>query len=117
MSITDKVINNSSVGNQTKRALRRAIDTLVIEAGGVTSVNGEVGVVVLSAADVGAATEAQGELADSAVQPAAIADMVVQSEIADMVESTDVDTIVVLTQAAYDALDPPVSTTLYVVVG
>lgn len=35
----------------------------------VTSVNGEVGVVVLDAADVGAATEAQGLLADTALQP------------------------------------------------
>jgi hypothetical protein len=35
----------------------------------VTSVNGEVGAVVLDAADVGAATAAQGALADTAVQP------------------------------------------------
>lgn len=35
----------------------------------VTSVNGETGAVVLDAADVGAATTAQGVLADSAVQP------------------------------------------------
>lgn len=35
----------------------------------VTSVNGEVGVVVLDASDVGAATEAQGIKADSALQP------------------------------------------------
>lgn len=35
----------------------------------VQSVNGETGAVVLSAADVGAATEAQGVLADSATQP------------------------------------------------
>lgn len=33
------------------------------------------------------------------------------------VTSGDVDAIDVLTQAAYDALDPPVATTLYVIVG
>lgn len=38
----------------------------------VTTVNGQTGVVSLSAADVGAATTAQGLLADSALQPAAI---------------------------------------------
>ena len=38
--------------------------------GAVDSVNGRVGVVVLDAADVGAATAAQGALADTAVQPA-----------------------------------------------
>ena len=41
--------------------------------GAVDSVNGKTGVVVLNAADVGAATAAQGTKADSAVQPAAIA--------------------------------------------
>ena len=35
----------------------------------VTSVNGEVGAVVLDATDVGAATAAQGALADTALQP------------------------------------------------
>jgi len=39
------------------------------EGGPVWSVNGENGVVTLDAADVGAATAAQGALADSAVQP------------------------------------------------
>jgi hypothetical protein len=38
--------------------------------GAVDSVNGETGVVVLDAADVGAATAAQGTKADTAVQPA-----------------------------------------------
>ena len=33
------------------------------------------------------------------------------------VASADVDTIVQLTQAEYDALSPPVETTLYIVVG
>lgn len=44
--------------------------------GAVDSVNGKTGVVVLNAADVGAATTAQGTKADSAVQPAAIANFV-----------------------------------------
>ena len=43
---------------------------LATPADAVTSVNGYQGAVVLSAADVGAATAAQGALADSAVQPA-----------------------------------------------
>ena len=53
------------------------------------------------------ATAAQGALADTAVQPAAITDFV---------SSPTIATIVQLAQAAYDALDPPVSTTLYVIV-
>lgn len=44
--------------------------------GAVDSVNGKTGVVVLSASDVGAATTAQGAKADTAVQPAAIANFV-----------------------------------------
>lgn len=42
--------------------------------GAVDSVNGETGVVVLDAADVGAATAAQGAKADTAVQPGTVAD-------------------------------------------
>jgi hypothetical protein len=41
--------------------------------GAVDSVNGQTGEVVLTASDVGAATTAQGALADSAVQPADLA--------------------------------------------
>ena len=44
--------------------------------GAVDSVNGKTGDVVLSASDVGAATTAQGAKADTAVQPAAIANFV-----------------------------------------
>ena len=47
--------------------------------GEVTSVNNKTGTVVLTASDVGAATSAQGALADTAVQPAAIADMETQT--------------------------------------
>jgi hypothetical protein len=42
---------------------------LAYPASAVVSVNGETGVVVLDASDVGAATTAQGALADTAVQP------------------------------------------------
>jgi len=42
---------------------------LATPAGAVTSVNGFQGTVVLGAADVGAATTAQGALADTAIQP------------------------------------------------
>lgn len=44
--------------------------------GAVSSVNGKTGTVVLSAADVGAATTAQGAKADTAVQPAAITNVI-----------------------------------------
>ena len=47
--------------------------------GAVNSVNGKTGTVVLEAADVHAATEAQGAKADTAVQPADIADMETQT--------------------------------------
>jgi hypothetical protein len=50
--------------------------------GAVDSVNGETGVVVLDAADVGAATAAQGALADTAVQPAALAAYATDTELA-----------------------------------
>ncbi len=42
------------------------------QSGGVSSVNGQTGDVVLDAEDVGAATTAQGALADTALQPADI---------------------------------------------
>lgn len=45
---------------------------IVTPTDAVTLVNGQVGAVVLGAADVGAATAAQGAKADSAVQPAAL---------------------------------------------
>jgi hypothetical protein len=59
-----------------------------------------------------------GYIEDGIEAAAATADAaVVDADIADMVESTDVTTIDVLTQAAYDALGTPSSTTLYVIVG
>jgi hypothetical protein len=60
----------------------------------------------LAPGDIGAATSAQGALADSAVQPAAIADFVTGDGVTD---------IVALTQAAYDLLTPD-ATTLYVII-
>lgn len=69
------------------------------------------------------ATAAQGAAADTAVQPAALtahADDTTNvhgiTNTAELVTSSTVDTIVTLTQAAYDALTPA-STTLYVITG
>lgn len=56
-------------------------------------------------ASIGAATSAQGDLADSAVQP---------SDIADMVESTTVSTIWTGTTAQYDAIGTKDPNTLYI---
>jgi len=67
-------------------------------AGGVTEVNGETGAVSLSAADVGAAAAAHNH--DAAY-----------------IAKGDITAIDVITQAAYDALDPKVATTFYVIVG
>lgn len=51
---------------------------------GVASVNGQAGIVVLDAADVGAATTAQGALADSAVQPGDLAAVATSGAYADL---------------------------------
>ena len=48
------------------------LDYFVQDDGAVSSVNGQTGIVVLSPADIGAATAAQGSKADTAVQPAAL---------------------------------------------
>jgi len=53
-------------------------------ADSVTSVNGQQGAVVLSAADVGAATTAQGALADSAVQPGDLATVATSGAYSDL---------------------------------
>lgn len=52
--------------------------------GAVDSVNGQTGAVVLSASDVGAATSAQGALADTAVQPGDLADVATSGAYADL---------------------------------
>lgn len=51
---------------------------------GATSVNGQVGTIVLDAADVGAATAAQGAKADTAVQPGALATVATTGAYADL---------------------------------
>ena len=51
---------------------------------GVVSVNGQTGTVVLDAADVGAATAAQGALADSAVQPGDLSAVATSGAYADL---------------------------------
>lgn len=53
-------------------------------SGGVDSVNGQSGVVVLDAADVGAATAAQGALADSATQPGDLATVATTGNVDDL---------------------------------
>ena len=71
--------------------------------GAVESVNGKTGVVNLSASDVHAATEAQGALADTAVQPAAIADMATKTELSvkqDKLTSANAGTNVTITEDA-----------------
>lgn len=66
--------------------------------GSVDSVNGKTGTVTLSAADVGAATSAQGAKADSAVQP------------------DNLRLPLTKTQAEYDALTP-VAGQVYIIQG
>lgn len=56
---------------------------------GVDSVNGQTGAVVLDAADVGAATSAQGALADTAVQPGDLAAVATSGSYADLTGSPD----------------------------
>jgi hypothetical protein len=57
---------------------------LAYPASAVVSVNGDTGAVVLTAADVGAATSAQGALADTAVQPGDLAAVATSGAYADL---------------------------------
>lgn len=67
----DTVINLKDVVSEDPTPGYEAIAYTLGDGGGtVLSVNGDTGVVVLTAADVGAATTAQGVKADTAVQPA-----------------------------------------------
>lgn len=66
----------------------------------VTSVNGQTGDVVLTAADVGAATEAQGDLAESAVQPGDLATVATSGAYSDLIGLPTLGTA-----AAADAAD------------
>lgn len=83
----------------------------------VSSVNGQTGAVVLDAADVGAATTAQGATADSAVQPGDLAAVATSGAYADLSGKPTIPVLVTLTQAAYDALSPPDADTYYFIVG
>lgn len=71
--------------------------------GAVASVNGKTGAVSLSAADVGAATAAQGAKADSAVQPADVDDVIREGD----ARLTDARTPTSHTHAYADITDPP----------
>jgi hypothetical protein len=62
------------------------------------------------------ATAAQGALADTAVQPAAIAKMVI-SDTTGITGADAITNIVSLTQAEYDAITTPDASTLYVIAG
>ncbi len=60
------VVQKADSGDLRKVTVRALMNEA---AGDVNSVNGKIGIVVLDAADVGAATAAQGTTADSALQP------------------------------------------------
>ena len=111
-SISVGHLNLGDFTNPQKDTLRRILKQMYSDLGGgggsVTCVNGQTGVVVLNAGNVGAATTAQGALANTAVQPAAIEDMV---------ESEDISTIVALTQTEYDAIPAPDAATFYIITG
>jgi hypothetical protein len=65
----EKLYVSSEGGGRATVSAQEVADLAAGEAA-VQSVNGQTGEVTLAAADVGAATTAQGTLADSAVQPA-----------------------------------------------
>ena len=64
---TDKAVGYVIVGADT--SVIAGWEAFTVPGSAVTSINTQVGDVVLGASDVGAATTAQGALADSAVQP------------------------------------------------
>lgn len=72
-------------------------------AGAVTSVNGHVGVVVLDAADVGAATTAQGAEADTAVQPGDLATVATTGAYSDLTGTPTLGTAAAQNTTAFDA--------------
>ena len=89
----------------------------VATSGAYTDLSGLPTLGTASAEDVGAfATAAQGALADSAVQPAEIADFV-SSNPTGVTGADTVTNMMSLTQAEYDAIVTPNASTLYVITG
>lgn len=76
--------------------------TLEALVSGVASVNGQSGVVVLSAADVGAATSAQGALADSAVQPGDLATVATSGSYTDLSDKPTLGTAAAANTVDFD---------------
>lgn len=71
--------------------------------GAVDSVNGQTGVVILDAADVGAATIAQGATADTAVQPADLAAVATSGAYADLSGKPTLGTAAAQDTTAFDS--------------
>ena len=71
----DILISGENIKTINDQSILGSGNIQISGTGAVDSVNGKTGAVVLNASDVHAATEAQGALADTAVQPSAISDM------------------------------------------
>jgi hypothetical protein len=96
-------VDVSDTTQSAQGSTKRATVAQVKAAAPVQSVNAQTGAVALTASSVGAL--ASGD------------DVSELNNDAGYVASSDVSDIVKLTQAEYDALSPPVATTLYIVVG
>lgn len=121
----------SAQGSTADSALQPGnnVSELVNDAGYITtappapvdSVNGQTGVVVLDASDVGAATTAQGLLADSATQPNDNVSTLtndagyVPSDPTGVTGADSINNMMSLTQAEYDAIGTPDASTLYII--
>ena len=75
----DILISGENIKTINDQSILGSGNIQISGTGAVDSVNGKTGTVVLNASDVHAATEAQGALADTAVQPSAISDMETQT--------------------------------------
>lgn len=71
----------------------------------VVSVNGDTGAVVLAAADVGAATAAQGSLADTAVQPGDLSAVATSGAYADLTGTPTLGDLAALNTVAAAQID------------
>ncbi|MBT5286037.1 MAG: hypothetical protein HOL29_08745 [Euryarchaeota archaeon] len=108
-------------GNNVSELVNDAGYLTSAAAAPVDSVNGQTGVVVLTATNVGAATTAQGTTADSAVQPGDNVSGLTND--ADYVPSNPtgvsgadaITNMMSLTQSQYDAISSPNVSTLYVI--